>query len=212
LLVFPYAKMQFLLLLSFGLRFASAQIFGSDCKVIPGDEDWPKDEVWKSALPGVVQSPLVVANQTRPDYVLTALEPADVQAAVNFSAQHNVRLAIINSGHDFLGRYVEIFDSTWGLFADAFRRNDAPSGLWLVVANLKGIRVLESFTPSEQGAIPVNYTQHPLLSVNIIKPVPGKQAAVTFGVGLSTQELNDALHKSGLVTTGAAASMSFCPN
>jgi hypothetical protein len=43
---------------------------------------------------------------------------------------------------------------------------------------------------------------------NVIKPVTGQQAAVTFGVGVSTQELNDALDKSGLFTLGAAHGVS----
>jgi FAD/FMN-containing dehydrogenase len=34
--------------------------------------------------------------------------------------------------------------------------------------------------------------------------VPGKQAAVTFGVGVPTQRLNNAIHASKLLTMGAA--------
>jgi hypothetical protein len=62
------------------------------------------------------------------------------------------------------------------------------------------VRVLESFTPTAKGAEPVSKTT----KTNAIKPVPGKQAAVTFGAGLSTMELNTALLASGLISPGAA--------
>jgi hypothetical protein len=79
-------------------------------------------------------------------------------------------------------------------------RNDAPSGLLLTVSGLKGIRVLESFTPTPEGAEAVSKTT----KANVIKPVPGKQAAVTFGAGITTKELNLALLQSGLIGLGAA--------
>ena len=58
----------------------------------------------------------------------------------------------------------------------------------------------ESFTPSVNGAEPVDYKT----VTNVIKPVPGKQAAVTFGGGMTSDELNRELRKSGLYTVGAA--------
>lgn len=86
----------------------------------------------------------------------------------------------MTSSHDFLGR------------------NDAPSGLTLDVSLLKGIQVLPSFSPSEKGAA------KPAKTLNTIVPVPGQQAAVTFGVGVSTQQLHDAVYSSKLLTVGAA--------
>lgn len=77
-------------------------------------------------------------------------------------------------------------------------RNDAPSGLSLDVSHLTGIKVLESFTPSESGA------ESPSDNATVIKPVPGQQAAVTFGAGMSTADINEALDSSGLFTIGAA--------
>jgi hypothetical protein len=77
-------------------------------------------------------------------------------------------------------------------------RNDAPSGLSLDTSLLGGIKVLESFEPTAQGAA------RPGKTVNTIVPVAGKQAAVTFGVGVTTQRLNNALTPSKLVTVGAA--------
>lgn len=65
---------------------------------------------------------------------------------------------------------------------------------------LSGIKVLESFTPTKEGAESPEHDEEP----ETITPVPGTQAAVTFGAGCSTQQINDALDPSGLFTIGAA--------
>jgi hypothetical protein len=78
-----------------------------------------------------------------------------------------------------------------------------------VVGNLKGVRVAESYTATASGVPAVNYTADPVNTVNVIKPIAGKQAFVTFGAGVGTQDLNDALHKSGLFTIGAASSEGY---
>ena len=70
---------------------------------------------------------------------------------------------------------------------------------------MAGVNVLESFAPSTVGAKSVDYSGN--TPANIIVPVSGQQAAVTFGVGLSTQQLNDAIDPSGLFTIGAAHGM-----
>ena len=62
---------------------------------------------------------------------------------------------------------------------------------------IKGIKVLESFTPTEQGAAKPGKT-------NRIVPVPNQQAAVTFGAGMSTQQLHNGVYGSKLFTIGAA--------
>lgn len=85
----------------------------------------------------------------------------------------------------------------------AMSRNDAPSGLLLYVAGLKGVRALGSFTPTAEGAEPVTYKT----TTNIIKAKAGQQAAVTFGAGLSYGALNKHLSKSGLWVVGAAHGM-----
>jgi FAD/FMN-containing dehydrogenase len=79
-------------------------------------------------------------------------------------------------------------------------RNDAPTGLLLAVGAMKGIRVLESWTPTANGSEPVTYKT----VANVIKPNPNKQAAVTIGGGCTTMEVNAQLIKSGLVAPGAA--------
>lgn len=63
---------------------------------------------------------------------------------------------------------------------------------------LKGINVVEEFIPTEAGAA------KPKGAGNTIVPVAGKQAAVTFGVGVTSQLLHNAVSNSKLVTVGAA--------
>jgi hypothetical protein len=81
----------------------------------------------------------------------------------------------------------------------SFYRNDAPSGLLLNVAEMKGIRILESFTPTKGGAESVTYKS----KANTIVPIPGKQAAATVGGGVIYREFNKALRSSGLYSTRA---------
>jgi hypothetical protein len=148
------------------------------CKKLYTDIEWPTSAEWKAAMPEV-EVHKQTAGSRHPDYVLQAESYKDVQAAVQFCSKNNIRLVIITSGHDFLGR------------------NDASSGLTLDVSLLKDIKVLESFTPTEQGVAKLGSKP------NTIIPVPGQQAAVTFGVGWSTQRLNNALYPSRLFTIGA---------
>lgn len=159
-----------------------SQLAPAGCKKLPIDTDWPQPDAWKAALRGVEargpQDPL----KTRPDYKYEANTVAKVQNAVKFAASNNVRLSIMNSGHDFIGR------------------NDAPSGLSLQIGEMKGVSVLESFNPTPQGAEPVTYKT----VSNVIKPVAGKQAAATIGGGINIDDLNKALKASGLYAIGAA--------
>jgi FAD/FMN-containing dehydrogenase len=148
------------------------------CKKLSTDAEWPTSAEWKAAMPEV-EAHKQTAGSRHPDYVLQAESYKDVQAAVQFCAKNNIRLVIITSGHDFLGR------------------NDASSGLTLDVSLLKGIQVLESFTPTKQGVQQLD------IKANTIIPVPGQQAAVTFGVGWSTQQLNNAIYPSKLFSIGA---------
>jgi hypothetical protein len=59
--------------------------------------------------------------------------------------------------------------------------------------------VSNSFTATKQGVPPVtNKSKHGNITIG-----PGVQAYVTFGAGLATQPLNDALDPLGLFTMGA---------
>ncbi|KAF2667920.1 FAD-binding domain-containing protein [Microthyrium microscopicum] len=151
------------------------------CKKLSVDSDWPSVDVWNTELKGnEPRGPQ--KSWTAPDYTFEASRVPHVQTAVKFAAKHNVRLSVINSGHDYVAR------------------NDAPSGIRLSVTDLKGIRILESFQPTPKGAESVDKTT----KVNTIKPIAGKQAAVTIGAGITIDELNKALKPSNLYAIGAA--------
>jgi hypothetical protein len=74
---------------------------GAGCKLLASDKGFPEKDVWLKALPGVIPK---TPGTFGPDYTVKALNVADVQKAVNFARDHNVRLSILNSGHDFMGR------------------------------------------------------------------------------------------------------------
>jgi len=151
------------------------------CRKLAKDTDWPVDSEWKKVLPEIEpRSKKLAAGVFRPDYNIRAESYKDVQAAVKFAAQNNIRLTVITSGHDFPGR------------------NDAPSGLGLDTSLLQGVHIHEEFIPTAAGAA------KPKKAVNTIVPVAGKQAAVTFGVGVTSQKLHNAVHPSKLLTIGAA--------
>lgn len=73
------------------------------CKKLPIDPDWPLESVWNTELKGnEPHGPQ--KNWTAPDYTYEASRVTHVQTAVQFAAKYNVRISIINSGHDFIGR------------------------------------------------------------------------------------------------------------
>jgi histidinol phosphatase-like PHP family hydrolase len=76
---------------------------GSACKPLAADNNFPKAEDWKAALPAAVARGPQKAL-AHPDYRLEAKTPEDVINAVKFASKHNVRLSAIASGHDGLGR------------------------------------------------------------------------------------------------------------
>ncbi|KAF1986982.1 hypothetical protein K402DRAFT_403914 [Aulographum hederae CBS 113979] len=159
---------------------SSGKAAPAGCKKLAVDSDWPAPEAWTAAMPEVM--PLgASASQKHPDYKLKAESYKDVEDAVKFAAKNNIKITVINSGHDFLGR------------------NDAPSGLRLDVSGLQGIKPLVSFTPTREGAASPNPEGDAAIT-----PMAGTQAAVTFGVGVATQPLNNELSKSKLLTIGAA--------
>ena len=106
------------------------------------------ESLWLSANPGAVQTanwaslPLrnetcyvnsaqfVSCGQGRISlYSAVVRKPAHIQAAVRFIKKHNVRLAIKNTGHCYLGRSV------------------APDSLQILTHNLKGIEFVDDFKP-----------------------------------------------------------------
>lgn len=75
------------------------------CNLLNTDSEWPAPDVWTDAL-GDVEPGEDTEEADRPDYVLAAHDVQTVKAAIKFVAEHNVRLSVVDSGHDFLGRCV----------------------------------------------------------------------------------------------------------
>jgi FAD/FMN-containing dehydrogenase len=150
------------------------------CRKLNTDSDWPLPAAWKAVLPKVILRPANV--KTGPDYRIRVESVEDVQKALKFANENNIRVSIIATGHDFMGR------------------STAASGLLIDVSLWKGIRVQESFVPTKEGVQGVTMGQ----KANVIIPKPNVQAAVTIGAGVLTQALNNALSPSKLFTLGAA--------
>jgi hypothetical protein len=70
------------------------------CKFKDTDKGFPAAAEWKTISPNIKTR----EGPNRPDYHLSVKTLLDVQNAVQFAAKHNVRLSIVNSGHDFLAR------------------------------------------------------------------------------------------------------------
>jgi FAD binding domain len=77
------------------------------CKTLHTDKEWPAHSVWKASLPNVLSRGLAKDKLRHPDYRIEPATTAEVQAAVKFATKHNIRVSILNSGHDFLGRLVK---------------------------------------------------------------------------------------------------------
>lgn len=81
--------------------------FHADNPISTDNNNWNND----SCLP----SPLAPCNgEGYPVYVISATCVEDVQNGVNFSREHNVRLVVKGTGHDYLGRSVAPYSlSIW---------------------------------------------------------------------------------------------------
>jgi hypothetical protein len=73
----------------------------SGCKLLASDKGFPSNATWIKELPGVIPKE---PGTLGADYTVVARSVKDVQRAVNFARIHNVRLSVLNSGHDFMGR------------------------------------------------------------------------------------------------------------
>ncbi|PVH83979.1 FAD-binding domain-containing protein [Cadophora sp. DSE1049] len=131
----PFALLHLLIHLPFILGTATPP----NCRKLPTDTDWPSPSAWSSAIPGIIPNTPLTTNTTTnsssiPTYRIRARTFLDVQNAIRFATTHNIRLSVITTGHDQLGR------------------SDAGSGLLIDLSLLKGVRVLESFEPTLEGA------------------------------------------------------------
>lgn len=107
------------------------------------------DSIWRAAEPGAVQwvnweswpehnqrcylgtSPDIPCGQGRISlYSVLAKSASHIQHAVRFAKERNIRLAIKNSGHDFLGR------------------STAPESLQILTSQMKGIQFVDNFVPA----------------------------------------------------------------
>lgn len=174
------------------LAFLAAPVWGTPlngtttpqgCRKLNTDIDWPAREVWEESLPGVTPTAGSDANGPLPDYRLQVKTVSDVQNAIRFATKHNIRLTVLTTGHDQLGR------------------SDAGSGLIIDLSLFNGVQVFESFTATEEGLPFVE----PGTDANIITPKEGVQAAVSFGPARAGLPLNYEVGKSGLFSVSGAA-------
>ena len=67
------------------------------CLKLSKDADWPSSEVWKTQLPGVI--PRDAKSKEGPDYRFRPKSVVEVQKAVKFAKDNDIRLSIVASGH-----------------------------------------------------------------------------------------------------------------
>ena len=65
------------------------------------DKGFPAEEAWTKAFPKVFKK---MKGTEGPDYWIQPQSVQEIQTAVNFARENNVRLGVITSGHDFHGR------------------------------------------------------------------------------------------------------------
>lgn len=93
-----------------------------------------------------------------PDYVVMAKTREHIKAGVDFAREHNLRLVIRNTGHDFMGR-----SAGWGSlainthsFKDVeFIEYDSPNYTGGAVVAGAGIQVRELYTHANNQTPPV---------------------------------------------------------
>jgi hypothetical protein len=73
------------------------------CKKLLCDKGFPEEHVFRDTFPGVYKK---LKGTYGPDYMLQVKTVEDVKKGVNFARKHNIRLTVISTGHDFLGRFV----------------------------------------------------------------------------------------------------------
>ncbi|KAM0542564.1 hypothetical protein ACHAPJ_012735 [Fusarium lateritium] len=169
-----------LLALLFAVQACLASTAPRHCRRLHTDVDWPSFEEWKAAIPGIIKQNNSDSFGSLPDYRIRAKCYSEVQAAVKFAALHKIRLSVITTGHDALGR------------------NIAGSGLIIDLSLLQSARVSRSFAATARGVPNLKHHEKP----QRIVPTDGIQAAVTFNPAFNGLELNKALVPSGVFVVG----------
>lgn len=140
-----------------------------------------------AALPSVIQNNVTGSGGPSPDYRIQVQSACDVQGAVQSATGNNIRLSVITAGHDQQAR------------------SDAGSGLLVDLSMLRGVRVLESCAPTEQGAESLDHNAPP----NTIVPKEDVQAAVRISPAAVGLGLNYTVANSSLFTVNGAAGKSL---
>ena len=99
----------------------------------PGAVQWANWEAWPAHNQTcyVDTAPSIPCGQGRVSlYSVQAKSAAHIQAGVRFARQHNLRLAVKNSGHDFLGR------------------SAAPESLQILTSGMSGVHLVDDFVPA----------------------------------------------------------------
>lgn len=129
------------------------------------------NETWSCQLNATRSSACTLGNL--PVYIVNASSTDDIQKAVTFAADHNLRLSIKNTGHDYLGR------------------NTAAGSLSIWTHRLNQIQLFDNFVtndPSANGSTAVT-VQSGVQMAQLYKAVAAKNwvvvggAANTVGVG-----------------------------
>lgn len=167
-----------------------------------------REGLWRADLPGVMQftnfNAYIFPNNTIsrcpldhaqgqacgqgsvPPIGVDARSPKDIQEAIRFAKEHNLKLVIHNTGHDFLGRSAA---------RDSFM-------IW--THRIKDISFDDSFVPLNQTGTPgvdgmSSHPWCPRLRLTL------HHAAVTLGAGVQWFEAYNAVHAQGKTIVGGAS-------
>ena len=130
-----------------------------------------------------------------PPVGVDARSGSDVQAAVNFAKQHNLKLVIKTTGHDFLGRSTargSFLIWTHNMKQTVYNPTFVPEGAPVTTEN------------TFNGDLPFIVSYFQLLIISYLSYI----SAVTLGAGVQWSEAFDFIEKHGrLVVGGAVASV-----
>ena len=120
-----------------------------------------------------------------PPVGVDARSASDVQAAINFVKQHNLKLAVKNTGHDYLGR------------------STARGGFLIWTHFMKDMSYNSTFIPqgapvSTENTFNGKFPPHS----SFLGDLPSYMLAVTFGAGVQWHEAYDFVQKQGRSIVG----------
>ncbi|CAG8899453.1 unnamed protein product [Penicillium egyptiacum] len=136
----------------------------------PGAVQWENWEAWPERNEScLLETPQTACGQGRISlYSILAKSASHIQEGVRFAKRHNLRLAIRNSGHDFVGRStapdsLQIF-TYWMKdirFSDEFKPAGAPKSEGSAVTIAAGVNLMELYAAvGKEGRAVVAGTSH----------------------------------------------------